>query len=120
MTYRQRMRVFTHVGFGSPMFRKCPLKLGPLRIGFFHIADDSLPTIVHVDVLDAHKLLPAVTQAAKDLNLGGISSHQPGRSRSERRNPPLCSKTAIQLGENGHVAALPVPAEDDRVGQPLE
>jgi hypothetical protein len=71
-------------------------------IGFFHIANDGLPTIVHVDVLDAHKLLPAVTQAAKDLNLAGISSHQPGRSRSERRNPPLCSKTAIQLGENCH------------------
>jgi SbmA/BacA-like family len=48
-----------------------------------HIANDGLITIVHVDVLDAHKLLPAVTPAAKDLNLGGISSHQPGRSRSE-------------------------------------
>ena len=68
----------------------------------FHIADDGLPTIIHMDVLDAHKLLPAVAQAAKDLNLGGISSHQPGRSRPKRRNPSLCSKTAIQLGENCH------------------
>ena len=32
----------------------------------FHIADDRLPTIVHMYVLDADKLLPAITQASKD------------------------------------------------------
>jgi hypothetical protein len=32
---------------------KAPLKLGPLRIGFFHISNDGLPTIVHVSLLPA-------------------------------------------------------------------
>jgi hypothetical protein len=32
-----------------------------LRIRLFHIADHGLPTIVHMDVLDANKLLPAET-----------------------------------------------------------
>jgi hypothetical protein len=38
-----------------------------LRIRLFHIPDDGLPTIVHMDVLDADKLPPAVTQASKNL-----------------------------------------------------
>ena len=41
----------------------------------FHIADDGLPIIVHMDVLDADKLLPAITQASKNLNLGRKSPH---------------------------------------------
>jgi hypothetical protein len=73
-----------------------------LRNGLSHIADDSLPTFVHVDMLDANKLLPATTQPSKNLNLGRIGPHQTSRSRSERRNPSLCSKSAIQLGENCH------------------
>ena len=36
-----------------------------LRIGFFHIADDGLPAIVHMDVLDAGKLLTAITAPFK-------------------------------------------------------
>jgi hypothetical protein len=44
-----------------------------LRIGFFHIADESLPTIVHMDVLDANKLVPAVAQPPKHFHLGRIS-----------------------------------------------
>jgi undecaprenyl pyrophosphate phosphatase UppP len=62
-----------------------------LRIRLFHIADDGLPTIVHIDVLDADKLLPAVTQASTNLNLGCVSPHQTSRRRSERRNSLLCS-----------------------------
>ena len=30
----------------------------------FHIADDGLTTVVHMDMLDADKLLPAITQAS--------------------------------------------------------
>ena len=45
-----------------------------LRILLFNVADDSLPAIVHMDVLDADKLLPAVTQSSKNLNLHRISS----------------------------------------------
>jgi hypothetical protein len=86
----------------QPMFRKSPLKLGQLRIGFFHIADDGLPTIVDMDMFDADKLMTAITQPSKNLNLRRIRSEQTSRCRSERRNPPLCSKSAIQLGENCH------------------
>ena len=46
-----------------------------LRILLLHIADDGLPTIVHMNVLDADKLLAAVTQASKNLNLRRISPH---------------------------------------------
>jgi hypothetical protein len=42
---------------------RCP---STLRIRLFHIADDGLPTIVHMDVLDADKLPPAVGQASKN------------------------------------------------------
>jgi hypothetical protein len=32
-----------------------------------HIADDGLTTIVHMNMLDADKLLPAIPQASKKL-----------------------------------------------------
>jgi hypothetical protein len=35
----------------------------------FAVGDDRLPTVVHVDVFVAHKLLPAVTQASKNLSV---------------------------------------------------
>jgi len=54
---------------------KSPLKLGPLRIGFFHIADDGLPTIVDMDMFDADKLLPADTQSAENFHLHRIRLH---------------------------------------------
>jgi hypothetical protein len=44
-----------------------------LHILLFHIADDGLPTIVYMDVLDTDKLLAAVTQSSKNLNLHCIS-----------------------------------------------
>ena len=37
-----------------------------LIIRFFHIANEGLPTVVHMDVFDANVLLPAVTQASAD------------------------------------------------------
>ncbi len=40
-----------------------------LRILPLHIANDGLPTIAHMDVLDAHKLLPSVMQASAKTNL---------------------------------------------------
>jgi hypothetical protein len=44
-----------------------------LHILLFHIADDRLPTIAHMHVFDPDKLLPAVPQASKNLNLHCIS-----------------------------------------------
>jgi hypothetical protein len=85
---------------------KSPLKLGPLRNGLSHIADDGLPAIVHMDMFDADNLLSAMTQPSKNLNLRRIRSEQTSRSRPKRRKPPLCSKTAIQLGENGHCGCV--------------
>jgi hypothetical protein len=53
-------------------------------------------------VLDADKLLPAITQASKNLNLHCVSPHQTSRRRSECRNSALCCEGHIQLGENRH------------------
>jgi hypothetical protein len=39
-----------------------------------HVAYDSLPTVIDVDVLDANVLLPAVTKPPKHLDLGRIGS----------------------------------------------
>jgi hypothetical protein len=77
------------------------LKLG-LRIGFFHIADDSLPTIVHMDMFDADNLLSAMTQASKNLNLRRIRSEQTSRSRPKRCNSPLCCEGRVQLSKDRH------------------
>jgi hypothetical protein len=59
-----------------------------LRIRLFHIADDSLPAIVPMDVLDAAKLLAAATQPLKDLNLGCTSP-------CFRFDPPEVDKSLI-------------------------
>ncbi len=45
------------------------------RLRPFQIADDGLPPVIHMDVLNADKLLPTTPQASKDLNLGCISPH---------------------------------------------
>ena len=47
-----------------------------LRIRLFHIADDGLPTVVHMNMLNSNKLLPAVTQASKDFHLHRKCLHQ--------------------------------------------
>jgi hypothetical protein len=41
-------------------------------IRLFQIADDGLPAIVHMDVLDVDNLLTAVAQALENLNLSRI------------------------------------------------
>ena len=46
-----------------------------LLIRPFHVTDDGLTAVVHMDVLDSDKLLTAVTQASKELNLRGVSPH---------------------------------------------
>jgi hypothetical protein len=46
-----------------------------LHIRFFHIPDDGLPTIVHMDMLDADNLLASASKASKNLNLGRKSPH---------------------------------------------
>ena len=56
------------------LLRRPPLL--KLRILLLHIADNGLPTVIHMDMFDADKLLPAVAQALKDFNLGCISPHQ--------------------------------------------
>ena len=73
-----------------------------LGIGSLHIADDGLPTVVHMDVVDVDKLLTAVTQASKNLRLHHIRSEQTTRSRCVRRNSALRSEATVELAEYGH------------------
>ena len=42
------------------------------RLRRFHIADDGLPAVVHMNMFDADVLLAAITEAPKNLNLGRI------------------------------------------------
>ena len=68
------MALFLACGtIGAPTFVSLTARQ-PCTSGFFHIADDGLTTIVHMNVLDPEKLLPAVPQASKNLNL---SLHKP-------------------------------------------
>jgi hypothetical protein len=53
--------------------RRVELELA--SIGFLHITDDGLPTLVHMNMLNADNLLTAVAQASKNLNLRCISPH---------------------------------------------
>jgi hypothetical protein len=55
------------------------------RASRLHISDYRLPAIIDVDVLDADILVSAVTEAAKGLDLYGISPHQSSRGRCKRR-----------------------------------
>ena len=67
-----RAKCFPFLGTSRANLLRRPPLLN-LRILLLHIADDGLPALVHVDVLDADKLLAAVTQASKNLNLHCIS-----------------------------------------------
>jgi hypothetical protein len=58
--------------------------------------------IMDMHMLHADKLLPAVTQASENFNLHRICFEQTSRNRSERCYSALCSKSAVQLGENRH------------------
>ena len=68
-----------------------------LRIRLVHIADDGLPTVTDLNMLNANVLASAVTQSSKNLHLGRISSHQTSRCRSERCNSP-CRCRALGKG----------------------
>jgi hypothetical protein len=65
-------------------------KLRHFRLYLAFSANDGPPTVVHMEVLDADKLLAAATQSSKNLNLRGISPHQAGRvpaAEEMRRHP---------------------------------
>jgi hypothetical protein len=73
-----RNKSVSYIGFGTDQGRHCLGKKITLRSNLcilFHIADDGLPTLVHMNMLDADNLLTAITQASKDLNLHCISPH---------------------------------------------
>ena len=48
-----------------------------------------------MDMFTADKLMPAVTQPSKNLNLRGVGSQQTSRSRAERRNSPRVLRSAL-------------------------
>ncbi len=73
-----------------------------LRIRPFDVANEGLPTIVYMHMLDADNLVPASAQASQNFHLHRVSLHRASRSRSECRNPPLRSKSAVQLSEHRH------------------
>ena len=58
---------------GPEKWRKLPTGLTS-HFRLFHVAYDSLPTVIDVDVLDANVLLPTVTKPSKHLDLGRIGS----------------------------------------------
>jgi hypothetical protein len=73
---RRRSARFIIVGAAFAFsFDSPPSEQLTLHIRLFHIADDCLPAVVHMHMLDAVKLLPAVTQPSKNLYLGRISPH---------------------------------------------
>jgi hypothetical protein len=73
------MALFMACGMiGTRQSLRCPPLLN-LRILLLHIADDGLPPIVHMNMLDADNLLPASTQPSKNLDLDRISPHQTSR-----------------------------------------
>jgi hypothetical protein len=53
-----------------------------LRIRLFHIADDGLPAVIHMNMLNADNLMSAMTQASKNLYLRRVRPHQTSRSRT--------------------------------------
>jgi hypothetical protein len=71
-----------------------------------YIADNGLPTFVHMHMLDADKLLTAGAKPSKELNLHCKSPHQAGRRRSEGRNSAFIRKRDVQLGKNSHCSRM--------------
>jgi len=62
-----------YMGVSLEKWRKLPTGLTS-HFRLFHVAYDSLPTVIDVDVLDANVLLPTVTKPSKHLDLGRIGS----------------------------------------------
>ena len=67
-----------------------------------HIADDGLPTVIDVDVLDANILIPTMTQPSKNLDLGRIGSQQSSRRGGKRDDSVLRPTSPAEPGQNGH------------------
>jgi hypothetical protein len=82
------MSATTSISAKAGLSRESP---GRRYIRLLHIADNGLTAIVHMDVLDADKLLPAVPQASKYFDLSRVSPHQASRRRPEGYNSPLRS-----------------------------
>ncbi len=57
--------LFTAHITGNIVVLAAKLVAGEARILLLHIADDGLPTIIHMDVLDPDKLLSSVAQASQ-------------------------------------------------------
>lgn len=76
------------------------LRLRRAAILPLHIADDRLS--VHMHVLDANVLMPALARSSQDFCLHYERLHQAGRSRRERRNFGFCSQVCIEPTEYGH------------------
>jgi hypothetical protein len=53
-----------------------------LRIRFFHVADEGLPAVIHMNMFNADNLMSAMTQASKNLRLRRVRPHQTSRSRT--------------------------------------
>jgi hypothetical protein len=53
-----------------------------LRIRFFHVADEGLPAVIHMNMFNADNLMSAMTQASKNLCLRRVRPHQTSRSRT--------------------------------------
>ncbi len=63
----------SNMGVSLEKWRKLPTGLTS-HFRLFHVAYDSLPTVIDVDVLDANVLLPTMTKPSKHLDLGRIGS----------------------------------------------
>jgi hypothetical protein len=57
--------------------RPCPCESSRWVDGLvvFHIANDRLPAVTYMNVLNADELLPAAAQASKDFDLRRVSAH---------------------------------------------
>jgi len=73
-----------------------------LHIWLFYVANNRLPTVININVLDANVLLAAVTKPSKHFDLDRIGSDQPSRGRAKRRHSLLTPMSASEPGENRH------------------
>ena len=91
----------TYMGVGLEKWRKLPTGLTS-HFRLFHVAYDSLPTVIDVDVLDANVLLPTVTKPSKHFDLGRVGSQQPSRGRAKRRHSQLTPMPTSEPGQDRH------------------
>ena len=63
-----------------------------MTTAIFFIPDDGLTTIVHMDVFDPDKLMTAITQPSKNLNLHRIRFEQTSLTSLIILQPDRCSR----------------------------